>query len=74
MIFRSATGDFGTTVRISRLENALICYKNALSCSGTEDEEVSAAKNVGMASWKLADTYVGIGLPLHTKVGKKVIL
>ena len=69
MFYRSATGDFGTTIKISRLENALTCYKNALSCSENEDEEeVSAAKNIAMASWNLAALYVDIDSDLDTKV------
>eukprot|EP00057_Strongylocentrotus_purpuratus_P008808 XP_011663282.1 PREDICTED: uncharacterized protein LOC100890018 isoform X1 [Strongylocentrotus purpuratus] len=54
IFYKSATEDFSATVRIIRLENAITCYKNALSCSSNRDDEASASKNIGMASWKLA--------------------
>lgn len=45
-------------IRLTMLEKALECYMNALSCKTTEDEEVSAMKNIGMTSRKLAGTYL----------------
>nr|XP_054751368.1 uncharacterized protein LOC129257136 [Lytechinus pictus] len=54
IFYKSATEDFGSTVRISRLENAITCYKSAFSCSNNKEDEASALKNIGMASWKLA--------------------
>lgn len=57
--YNSATDvAIGRTIRLTRLEKALECYMNALSCKTTEDEEVSAMKNISMISRKLAGTYL----------------
>lgn len=70
IFYKSATEDFSATVRIIRLENAITCYKNAFSCSSNKDDEASALKNIGMASWKLAT----IALESETEESEKVSL
>ncbi|XP_041458958.1 uncharacterized protein LOC121410748 isoform X2 [Lytechinus variegatus] len=56
--YKSATDNYGPTIRLLRLDNALMCYRNALDWKTNDDEEVSAMKNIGLASWKLATTYL----------------
>lgn len=69
--YKSAT-NIGPVIRLMRLDNALVCYRNALSCAATEDEEVSVMKNIGMTSWKLAGTYLESAPMKEAKVSRTI--
>lgn len=61
--YRSVSDGLAPVLKKERYEKALTCYENAHS-SGTSDEEVSsAAKNVGLTTWKLAKLAVDTSKP-----------
>ena len=53
-MYVSAKTDLPPTVRESRLQNAVNLFHRALDAATTDNEIASAAKNIGVSSWKLA--------------------
>ena len=53
-IYITAKDSLSPIIRKDRLRNAANCYYKAYNFSNDEEEKVSAAKNLGMVSWKTA--------------------
>ena len=60
-LYKSVTPDLAPVLRKSRLEQAICSYNKALYAAANDDERASAAKNVGVASAKLANLFHSTG-------------
>lgn len=57
--FSSASQDgVSTAIKLSRFKEAIICYQQAINCCENQDDKVSAAKNTGVVSKKIANLMV----------------
>lgn len=53
--YLSASYDIAPCLQRERIQNAISCYSKAFECKRNDDELSSAAKNLAMASWRLAE-------------------
>ena len=53
-LYLSASNDLAPCVRQERIKNAITCYSKALELKTNDEELSSAAKNLAMASWRVA--------------------
>ncbi|XP_052812133.1 uncharacterized protein LOC128239523 isoform X2 [Mya arenaria] len=52
-LYVSVKEGLAPTVKTERYKQAIQCYNRAFDMGKTEDDKTSAAKNIGMASWRL---------------------
>lgn len=52
-IYVTATENVSLVIQIERLQKASNLYYKAYNCSQNQDEQISAAKNLGIVSWRL---------------------
>ncbi|KAL5007138.1 hypothetical protein ScPMuIL_015944 [Solemya velum] len=60
-IYVTATENFSPVVRKERLNKAINLYYRALTSSGGDDETASAAKNLSLALWRMANLHFMMG-------------